>query len=49
MVIYIEACESGSMFDRHKLPTNINGKKNIFKNFYTKSNKQNVCKICNIT
>ncbi|XP_057317054.1 legumain-like [Hydractinia symbiolongicarpus] len=24
MVFYIEACESGSMFDRHKLPSNIN-------------------------
>jgi len=24
MVLYIEACESGSMFNRHKLPTNIN-------------------------
>lgn len=24
MVFYIEACESGSMFNRHKLPTNIN-------------------------
>jgi len=24
MVMYIEACESGSMFNRHKLPSNIN-------------------------
>jgi len=24
MVLYIEACESGSMFNRHRLPTNIN-------------------------
>lgn len=24
MVFYIEACESGSMFNRHKLPTNVN-------------------------
>ena len=26
MVLYIEACESGSMFNRHKLPKNINSK-----------------------
>ena len=26
MVLYIEACESGSLFNRHKLPKNINSK-----------------------